>query len=242
MRHAFAYRFFAVYLDLAELESVFRGRRLWSTARRTVAEFRRSDHHGDPDLPLDESIRRLVAEKTGRRPEGPIRLLTQLRYFGYVFNPVSFYYCFEPSARRVETIVAEINNTPWGEQHCYVLADEHPPSAVGHKRFHLRKEFHISPYMDMGLAYDWRFTEPTDRLAVAMKSFERGQKLFDATMKLRRREISTAALTRVLLRYPLMTTRIIAAIYWQALRLRLKGAPFFAHPRYRNLNSEQSPA
>src|ERR1700759_5599691 len=94
--HAFPQRLFMVYLDLAELDQVFAGRWCWSTRRRALARFDRRDHMGDPHLPLDESIRRLVAERTGHRPDGPVRLLTHLRYFGHVFNPVSFYYCFAP--------------------------------------------------------------------------------------------------------------------------------------------------
>ncbi|MEI2421818.1 DUF1365 family protein, partial [Arthrospira platensis SPKY2] len=105
-----------VCLDLAELDTVFRGRWLWSTQRPALAWLRREDHLGDPAHSLDESVRRLVAERTGRRPAGPIRLLAHLRYFGHCFNPVSFYYCYDAAGERVETIVAEVNNTPWGER------------------------------------------------------------------------------------------------------------------------------
>ncbi|RIK67445.1 MAG: DUF1365 domain-containing protein [Planctomycetota bacterium] len=233
VRHAFDYGLFLMYLDLAELPALFRRRALWSVERFNLAQFRRGDHHGDPAVPLDTAIRSLVEARTGRRPAGPIRILTHLRYFGYVFNPVSFYYCFDPDDRRVETIVAEINNTPWGEQHCYVLPVSSSATAGAHHRFRLRKDFHISPFMDMNLAYDWRFTEPGRRLAVHMESYDRGKSLLDVTMSMTRRAISGPALARVLARYPLMTARVITAIYWQALRLRLKKVPFFAHPKYR---------
>ena len=118
--HAFAYPLFMAYLDLAELDRVFAGRWLWSARRAAPARFAREDHFGDPALPLDEAVRRLVHERTGRRPAGPIRLLTHLRYFGYVFNPVSFFYCY--AGDEVQTIVAEVNNTPWGERCMYVLS------------------------------------------------------------------------------------------------------------------------
>lgn len=139
--HAFRYRLFMAYLDLTELDRVFRGRWFWSTRRPALAWFRRADYLGDPSVPLDQAVRDCVERNTGVRPRGPIRLLTHLRYFGYVFNPVSFYYCFDTADTRVETIVAEITNTPWGERHAYVL------SARGEQplRFRFGKAFHVSP-------------------------------------------------------------------------------------------------
>src|SRR5262245_2484107 len=112
--HAFRYRLFMLYLDLAELDVVFRGRWLCSTRRPAPARFDRADHLGDAALPLDVAVRDLVENRTGRRPRGAIRLLTHLRYFGHGFNPVSYYYCFDADGGDVETVVAEVNNTPWG--------------------------------------------------------------------------------------------------------------------------------
>jgi DUF1365 family protein len=134
--HAFQYRVFMMYLDLEELPQVFRGRWFWSATRPALARFRRENYFGDADEPLEKSVRDLVMQRTGRRPTGPIRLLTNLSYFGYCFNPISIYYCFDARDTRVETIVAEVSNTPWGERHCYLLADsanlgdEHSPIRV----------------------------------------------------------------------------------------------------------------
>ncbi len=158
-------------------------------------------------------------------------MLAHLRYFGYCFNPVSFYYCYDTHGQKVETIIAEINNTPWGQEHLYVLpaADSiHPSSQWRRHRF--RKGFHISPFMDMGIEYDWRFRVPGKGLNVHMINYEKGQRLFDASLLLKRRAITSSNLTRVLLHYPAMTIKVISLIYWQALKLTLKGAPFFTHP------------
>jgi DUF1365 family protein len=120
--HAFGYRTTLLWLDLAELDVVFRGRWLWSARRPALARFRRSDYLGGNDgQPLDAAVRERVAAETGRRPTGPIRLLTQLRMLGLAFNPVSFYYCYDAADTQVEAIVAEITNTPWKERHAYVL-------------------------------------------------------------------------------------------------------------------------
>ena len=227
--HAFSYRLFMMYLDLDELDTVFDGRWFWSTRRSAPARFRREDHLGDPDRALDACVRDLVAEHTGERPAGPVRLLTHLQYFGYCFNPVSFYYCFDAADARVETIVAEVNNTPWGERHCYVLRDE-ADRPGGHQRFAPVKQMHVSPFMPMDVDYDWRFRAPDERLTVHMENHRRGEKTFDATLDLRRQEIGAGSLAAALAGHPLMTGKVIAAIHWQALKLWLKGSPVYDHP------------
>jgi DUF1365 family protein len=233
-RHAFRYRLCMAYLDLAELDAVFRGRWLWSTKRAALARFDRRDHLGDPVQPLDEAVRTLVAERTGQRPEGPIRLLTHLRHFGYVFNPVSFYYCFDAAGRSVEAVVAEVTNTPWGERHCYVLRPDAP--GADPLRAHSVKAMHVSPFHPMALRYDWQLHTPGESLAVHMalrpvaSEAEAEAPVFGATLALRRVPITGAALAGTLLRFPWMTAQVIAAIHWQALRLWLKRVPLHDHP------------
>ena len=237
VKNEFRYRLFLMLLDLEELPRLFDGRLCWSPERFNLAYFRRGDHLGDPSVPLDDAVRNLVETEIGRRPKGPVRLLTHLRYFGHCFNPASFYYCYDAAGRQVETIVVEVHNTPWHEEHCYVLGEasnEHPMR--GWKRFRFDKAFHVSPFMDMGIRYDVRFREPGERLGVHFHNTEQGLRLFDATLQLWRTEISTSSLTRVLLTYPPMTLKVVTMIHWQALRLWLKGAPFFVHPAKKQLS------
>jgi uncharacterized protein len=233
IRHAFAAPLFMLYLDLGELDRVFRGRWLWSTGRPAPAWFRRADHLGDPAQPLERAVRELVEQRSGRRPRGPIRLLTHLRYFGYVFNPVSFYYCFGEDGRRLEAIVAEVSNTPWNERHCYVLPVE--PAAAGEGlQFRTPKEFHVSPFVEMDLEHRWSFEVPGSRLSARIENLERsGARIFEAALELERRELGGKALAGALLRHPWMTLEAVARIYWQALRLWRKGARFHPHPRRR---------
>jgi len=227
----FRYRLFFMFLDLAELPNLFDSYRLWSYESANVASFRRRDHFGDPRIPLDQALADLVQARLGRPPEGPIRLLTHLRYFGHCFNPASFYYCYNAADTEVETIVVEIHNTPWRERYCYVLGVEDNEHPVKHWRRHrFAKAFHVSPFIDMAVRYDWRFRVPADSLQVHMIDYQGRDKLFDASLALKRRTITRSSLSGMLLRYPLLTGKVITMIYWQALRLVLKRTPFFSHP------------
>ena len=232
--NAFHYRIYLVYLDLAELPYVFDAHPLWSAEHVNVAYFRRRDHLGDPRIPLDRAVRDLVEDRLGSRPEGPIRVLTHLRYFGYCFNPVSFYYCYDVEDRRVDALVAEVHNTPWLEEHCYVFGEamnEHPHP--GWKRYRFDKAFHVSPFMEMEIRYDWRFQVPGEALHVHMNLAAGAVRRFDATLCLKRTPITGRSLTRVLLAYPLMTWKVTAMIYRQAFRLLWKGARIHTHPKKR---------
>jgi uncharacterized protein len=159
-----------------------------------------------------------------------VRLLTHLRYGGYVFNPVSFYYCFAADGTTLDTVVAQITNTPWRERHAYVLPVAHAQAQGRRFSWTFDKSFHVSPFMQMDCRYAWSFTTPGDDLAVHMDVAREQVSTLDATLLLRRQPLSAAALRRVLWRYPLITAQVVGAIHWQALRLWLKRSPVHVHP------------
>jgi uncharacterized protein len=224
------HRLTLAFLDLDELPELFDQHPLFSARRPALAWFRRADYLGVRGQPLEDAVRELVRERAAIELDGPIRLLTQLRCFGHCFNPVSFYYCYDAAGERVRTVVAEVTNTPWHERHAYVLPVERPRSRV--IRGELRKALHVSPLMGMRHTYDWRLTEPHERLSVHISSTPDGahEPVFDATLSLRRREITARQLSRVLLRDPIPTLRASARIYAHALSLRVRGARWHAHP------------
>lgn len=245
--HGFSYPLFMMYLDLEELPNLFDDRWWWSARRPALAWFRRQDFLGPVDLPLDESVRLRVEESCGRRPEGPIRLLTHLRYWGQQINPVSFYYCHRADATirsdgsakggaAVEAIVAEITNTPWGERYSYVLTEPEEVVASSPEQgptlgYRMAKDFHVSPFMPMQQEYVWHFTMPGERLRVHMENWHQEVKIFNATLNLERRQIDRHSLSRVLWRHPWMATRVGFWIYLQAFRLWRKRVPFHPHPK-----------
>ncbi len=230
--HRFGYPLFMLYIDLDEAPELFRRHAIWSDrCRWAPASFLREDHDGDPGVSLREHVKRLSEAETGRPCQGPIRLLTHLRYFGHYFSPVNFFFCFDPDGRQVETIVAEVTNTPWKEKHSYVLSRPLESDTQNRRRtYRLRKSFHVSPFMPMEIDYRWRFVAPAAKVAVHMESFRDGVLIFDANLALRRREITTASLIQALASHPVMSLRVLAAIHFQALRLWLKRIPFHSHP------------
>jgi uncharacterized protein len=228
VEHRFRYRVFMAYLDLDAVPQRVGPSWLWSTRHPALVRFRRADYLGDARIPPADAVRALVAERTGARPAGPVRLLTNLRCLGHLFNPVSFYYCFHRDGDRLEAVVAEVTNTPWGERHAYVLGALDDRGAV-HER--VDKVFHVSPFMAMDHEYELSLTAPGPRVGVEIVSRRDGEVHFDASLQLERRALDPAGLRRVLRRQPAPTLAVVTRIYANAARLKLKGAPYFSHPR-----------
>ncbi len=230
VEHSFRYRLAFAYLDLAELPEALDALVGWSARRPAIARFAREDHLGDPGTPLDVAVRNLVEERSGSRPAGSIRLLTLPRTLGVAFNPISIYYCFAPDETLCH-IVAEVDNTPWGERHCYVVdVTKDNVGSASVMRFKVPKVFHVSPFHPLAQEYEWRFNRPSRSLVVHMQNRQDGMVKSDATLVLRRRPLDRRHGALALVRNPAMTLTVLAGIYGQAARLWWKGAPYHPHP------------
>lgn len=229
-RHSFQYRLFMAYMDLDELDQVFAGRWFWSTRRAAIARFLPGDHlNGDCD-DLASGVRTLIHERCGLRLDGPVRLLTHLRYFGYVFNPISVYYCFARHDPAPRCYVLEVSNTPWKERVCYVLPVAQAKRRGRGELFDFNKQLHVSPFLPMDLFYRFWGTAPGDRLSLSVDVRNEDSSMLQTSLALSRRPVSGKVLTRSLLRYPLMTANVTSRIHLNALRLWTKGVKPLAHP------------
>ena len=218
--HVFTYPLFMVLLDIDRVPELMAVSRVTSHNRWNWASFDDRDHLGDPSRALRARLDADASRHGIELPDGRIFLLTHLRYLGYCFNPVSFFYCFD-SGDRLRLVLAEVNNT-FGGSHNYWLR---PDPASRTFRAAAEKSLYVSPFMPPDLAYAFALSRPAERLVAHMESRRDGLLLFDATLSLERRPWTAREVRRTLLRHPAMTAAVIAGIHWQALRLWWKGVP-----------------
>ncbi len=216
------------YLDLDELyknpQKFF-----WGINRSHLIAFHEKDYWDRRKGDLRKRITNFLQEKHQITIAGPITMLTHLRYWGFCFNPVTFYYCFTKAKKKLQVIIADINNTPWNEKYAYVLKISEPSPNYSFSQ--LKKEFHVSPFFPMEQMYQWSFSSPeAENLNITMHNLEKKNKVFSACLHLKREVFSPWKIFLYSLKYPFITLKTFLAIYWQAGLLFLKKIPFFAHP------------
>jgi DUF1365 family protein len=224
VRHAFTYPLFMTLLDIDRLPELMRVSPFTSYNRFIWASFHDDDHLVPGARPMRAKLEDEARREGVTLPDGRILLLTHLRYLGYVFNPVSFYYCYD-SDDRLQLMVAEVNNTYGGRQ-TYWLTCGTPHASSGATSFRTPKTMYVSPFLQVDLDWTFHLSRLGDTAFVHMQALEDDVKTtLDATLRLRRRPWTAGAIVRTLLRFPAMTASVIIGIHWQALRLYLKGVP-----------------
>jgi hypothetical protein len=229
VQHHFTYSIYMAMIDLDEVDKIFNKPLFCSKSRFSLIQFRRNDYLGGESGSLADSVRQLVYQHCGIQTEGPIRMLTHLRYFGFTFNPVTFYYCYAKDGRRLQAIVADVTNTPWGERYSYVIPC--PETMTEDVLHQCEKQFHVSPFMPLSQQYQWRTSAPGSGLRVTIENHDTLGQIFRADLNLKQRSFSYRQLVLLLIRFPFMTVKVVLAIYWQAFRLWLKRVPYVPHPK-----------
>jgi DUF1365 family protein len=225
--HAFTYRIGMLYLDLDEQDALFALSPLAGRGRFAPFGFRETDYLPEATRSgqsLRDAVRERLQQALGRTIDGPIRLLTQPRSWGFAFNPASFFYCFDRE-EKLQAILCEVSNTPWGESYHYVM----PASGPGRQQFAVAKGFHVSPFLPRDLEHHMSFSQPDQRLGIHIEDRQGDLRVFDASLSLQRQPLTRGNLHRHLLAFPWMTVKTVVSIYWQAVRLLLKRMPLFSH-------------
>ncbi len=218
-KHSLTYGVFMLLLDLDELPALAKALRWFSLGRFNLTSFNAQDHGDGSSLPLRAQVERRLDEADLSIQGGPIRLLCLPRILGYVFNPISVYFCHRPDGA-LHAILYEVSST-FGERHSYLIPAQ--AGADGEIRQSVDKRLHVSPFMDMNLHYAFRVSPPRERVRIAIAVSDGEGTILNASFVGARRDLTDAQLLRAWATYPLLTLKVIAAIHWEAVKILLKG-------------------
>ena len=232
-QHQFVYNIFMFCLDLDEIDSLSGRFWLFSRNRFNIFNFRDSDHLEFSGANVKENIHDYLRRKGVEIPNGKILLITHLRTFGYIFNPVSFYFCFDQAGKPV-CCVPEIGNT-FREIKPFFLGLNDLNGSTFRQR--TKKYFYVSPFIDLDAVFDFHLAVPSEKLNFQINDYQDDKKFFVSSMTGDRKELTNWRLIWYTLRFPLITLKVISAIHWQAFRLWLKGLPY--HRKIANLELQQ---
>lgn len=228
--HQFTYKIFMFCFDIDNIPGAFKDTRWFSLERFNWFSFKRKNHLGPVTEPLSQSVRDYIHAKTGKTVTGKIYLLTHLATMGYCFNPISLYMVLKPDSDELDMLLTEVTNTPWAERHVYVLDS---PAAIKKNiyQYIFNKSLHVSPFMEMNHEYHLNFKIDQNQLILHMDSYQNREHIFDASLSLTSQSLNKTNVHKIMRRYPFITYKVTAAIYWEALKLFIKRVPFYAHPK-----------
>jgi DUF1365 family protein len=216
--------------DIDQAETTLSQHRGISYEKFNWFSFHRKNYLTPSELALGEQARQLIKAKHGHTPSGKIYLLTNLSCLGYSINPISLYFVYNDAGDELDYLIVEVTNTPWGEKHQYVLTNPvKPQKDIYHYRF--EKLLHVSPFLPMNYIYDFHLKVKKEQIILHINNFMGEDKHFDATLTLNEHPIHKKTWQHIVFGFPFMTFKVAAAIYWQALKLWIKGARFYSHTK-----------
>jgi len=225
--YRFRYRVFSLLLDIDAIDRAVASSRLFSRNRFNLLGFHDRDHLPPGATDLRAWAEQVLAAGGVVESNLRIRLLCFPRVLGWVFNPLSLWFC-ERADGSPAAVIAEVRNT-FGERHCYLLKPQDPTAGWPLRQRHA-KDFHVSPFIGMQAAYEFRLSRPDERLRVVIREFVDDRLMLVATQTGERRPLCTIELLREVLRVPFQTLKVLSAIHWQALKIWLQGARFHRKP------------
>ena len=227
--HKLRYSIFNILFDIDELPRLNKELRLFSLNRFNLFSFYERDY-GDGQTPLRSHVESILKQDGIDIAGGPIRLLCMPRILGFVFNPLSVYFCYRPSGT-LDAILYEVSNT-FGERHNYLVpirgnTEQNSPSVIEQSA---EKHFHVSPFLPLNLRYRFRIAPPKETVSVSVHVHDEAGLLVAASLSASRRELTDGALSKTFVSYPLLTLKVVAGIHWEALKLWLKGIKIWTKP------------
>lgn len=223
--HLFSYQMKMILLNLDELDELFAESKYWVKERLGMVSFRRQDYVPDEKETVKEAVLSTIEAETGKRPNGRVMMLTNLRYWGLQFNPATFFYCFDRESEALTHVLIEVHNTPWNERHRYVL----PLKATGAKKAVFEKRFHVSPFNPMEMTYASGFVFSPENISTQIENYKDNSLHFKASLVLKKEKTDAEAMARFAFSSWRLPIKIIFAIYWQAFKLFLKRAPYYKY-------------
>lgn len=231
--HALNYSLFMPCIDLDEWPTLMGSTCLLGESWWHWARFKRQDYVGEGEL--KEAVQQKVAELTGEHLTGKVMALIHLRYFGLYFSPVNFYYVYDEQ-NNWRYLLAEVSNTPWNERHYYAI----PAGAERLAQWQHPKAFHVSPFNPINQTYQWHVREPDERLMVHLECWQ-AEKQFDATLQMQAQPFTAKKLLWLLVKTPVMSVKVMFGIYWEAMKLWIKGVPVYDHPDKEPPHNKENP-